>query len=60
MVGLESGDMLVIGGQIRPDDSNPSIIEYHNEVLRMAAHDGSVTSIGDLKRVILALILIVI
>merc|ERR1712037_697311 len=49
LVGLESGDMLVIGGQIR-DDSNPSILEYHNEVLRMAAHDGSVTSIGDLKR----------
>jgi len=50
LVGLESGDMFVIGGKNRPDDSNPSTLEYHNEVLRMSAHDGSVTSVGDLLK----------
>jgi len=52
--------MFVIGGKNRPDDSNPSTLEYHNEVLRMSAHDGSVTSVGDLLKVTLAKILIVI
>jgi len=42
--------MFVIGGKNRPDDSNPSTLEYHNEVLRMSAHDGSVTSVGDLLK----------
>merc|ERR1712037_938938 len=50
LVGLESGDMFAIGGKNRPDDSNPSTLEYHNEVLRMSAHDGSVTSVGDLLK----------
>ena len=48
MVGLDSGDLLVIGGKERSDSGGS---ENLNEIWRMSAIDGSVTKAGDLLKV---------
>ena len=58
LVGLASGDLLIIGGHQQPDgDTN---YDFSSEIWRKSAIDGSVTKAGDLKRVTLAKILVMI
>merc|ERR1719397_1282823 len=48
LVGLASGDLLIIGGHQQPDgDTN---YDFSSEIWRKSAIDGSVTKAGDLKR----------
>merc|ERR1712037_433227 len=47
LVGLDSGDLLVIGGKERSDSGGS---ENLNEIWRMSAIDGSVTKAGDLLK----------
>ena len=57
LVGLESGDLLVIGGVI---EYEPLESELRTVIWRMSATDGSVTKAGDLQEVTLTIIPVII
>ena len=56
LVGLESGDLLVIGGVVENDWGS----ELRSVIWRMSATDGSVTKAGELQEVTRTIILVII